>query len=143
MKQMARSTEFWQQPPIQNVPCDRETPLLQQAGWLILKETKWQKWSKYYHCLCVSVDLRIPKYSYYLLLYPAYQRLWPGWLVAPAGPSVNPCPLHIPATTVLLRLGLYKLLCSTVAPVALEGLPRIIRVAPRAVYTVRVGYVSR
>ena len=30
-----------------------------------------------------------------------------------------------------IRLGLYKLLCSTVAPVALEGLSRIIRVAPR------------
>ena len=38
----------------------------------------------------------------------------------------------------VLRLGLYKLLGSAVAPVAHEGLSRIICVAPRAVYTIRI-----
>ena len=39
-----------------------------------------------------------------------------------------------------LRLGLYKLLGSVVAPVAHEGLSRIILVTPLAVYTVRRTY---
>ena len=51
--------------------------------------------------------------------------------------------IYVLRTRSFIRLGLYKLLCSAVAPVAHEGLSRIIRVAPRAVYTVRVGYVSR
>ena len=41
--------------------------------------------------------------------------------------------IHKGLLTAQIRLGLYKLFCSTVAPVALEGLSRIIRVAPRAV----------
>ena len=43
------------------------------------------------------------------------------------------------ATRVLhARLGLHKLLGSAVTPVAHEGLSRIIRVAPRAVYSVHI-----